>query len=1155
MDDTICFDRIGSECHCAKKCGWSDYNTDACSECKIRFSQSAEEACMQEKLKEEEKYKRTKIIRGTIRTAVQLALRNNLVLHAGEQKQEHDLQTLSKELCSKRITLGEEGQGLLLRLVRFLDSAPFQAAMRVHLAWTRLKSSETALHAAQSEVSSAAAECEKATDIPAASSFGGESLAGIVQRRDEVRQMLMKDSEVFLVTRLDSESELPVCRQSLDELIGHIRRYLASTTSDGTTNGQISEISPSLSSEELRKKLQAASSAVSDWVRSINTKLITAWEARVKTAYVYAVGLRQLASILDGSGHKLDSTDGRSLEDSLLEAYMSLEGAFTSEEEILVDESLVQSFPFDTIISAIRDSLGWLQEMSFKLNEFRTVDEVQAALDMMQNLKDPKPLITQRGELKQKIQELGSDLMDKLHTLAKHRMKNLHKDDIEEQIQMAKSTIRNRTNELEQTDNKLWLLVGHYPEYRSMMKQELKQLVGSVEDEAMGLFTSYDSLDLYEVERQLSVLGQQGARHNVRLVKRGEQRLVIKEFDLTGDQRERKRFMKEVSILHRLEHPFLVKLCGAFLESKVDLGTTNMTVQGYLKMPYQEGGTLWSWMQATKPRKQQKQRVLMQILQGLEHLRQNRVIHCDIKPANILMSSLSADAEPRIADFDVSKEQKDRATDLIATITTSYCVAGTYVAGTWAYMAPELIDPSSAGDRRASHKSDMFSFGVTMAEFLQEKQREGFSVDALDALVVGLEAQTMDLIVKMLVRDPVKRLSSGQALMHPYFTHSMISEREELDHQRIKMRAEQERKMAELVSQQKELEQQEQTVFEKIESLRSEEKQLLAQHRELLLKGKLKQEEAKTKEERLQEQKQALTEQRMAVKIKQQNLQARVQSLSEEGIRLEHEWQKTETERLLFAHDRVVLNLPLYWRQNSQASLRTVHIDVTSEWKADIQNLLDGTCKREHIGKGKATLGLKHEGFKVEKVFRIENMERWSAYALHRKSTGFRALNHGRPNPISEVSTGREWMKSRLQQDETSNEVFLFHGTKPDLVRTIMEAGFDQRVSDPSCLFGVGIYLAENSSKGDEYCTPNAEGFCYMFLARTVLGTPYETLVPMKDIMRPPCLPGGERRLYDSVIGVTTATHRKAFLQTHRIFAVYDRNQVYPELLIKYRRV
>eukprot|EP00960_Hanusia_phi_P014374 424122-Hanusia_phi.AAC.1 len=120
----------------------------------------------------------------------------------------------------------------------------------------------------------------------------------------------------------------------------------------------------------------------------------------------------------------------------------------------------------------------------------------------------------------------------------------------------------------------------------------------------------------------------------------------------------------------------------------------------------------------------------MQILQGLEHLRQNLIIHCDIKPANILMSSLGKDAEPKIADFDVSKEQEDRARDLIATIATS-----TYIAGTWAYMAPELIDPPSLGGRRVSHKSDMYSFGVTMVEFLQERQREGADTNAIDSFM------------------------------------------------------------------------------------------------------------------------------------------------------------------------------------------------------------------------------------------------------------------------------------------------------------------------------------------------------------------------------------------------------------------------------------
>ncbi|EKX32233.1 hypothetical protein GUITHDRAFT_82479, partial [Guillardia theta CCMP2712] len=128
-------------------------------------------------------------------------------------------------------------------------------------------------------------------------------------------------------------------------------------------------------------------------------------------------------------------------------------------------------------------------------------------------------------------------------------------------------------------------------------------------------------------------------------------------------------------------------------------------------MPLLVGGTLSSWVEHVKPSDQHKHRVLMQVLQGLEHLHRNRIIHCDIKPGNILMTCKDERAEPQIADFDVSREQEDRARELAATVTATLAM------GTLSYMAPELLDPSTS-KKQLSHKCDMYSYGLVMLEVL-----------------------------------------------------------------------------------------------------------------------------------------------------------------------------------------------------------------------------------------------------------------------------------------------------------------------------------------------------------------------------------------------------------------------------------------------------
>eukprot|EP00960_Hanusia_phi_P019088 562428-Hanusia_phi.AAC.1 len=85
--------------------------------------------------------------------------------------------------------------------------------------------------------------------------------------------------------------------------------------------------------------------------------------------------------------------------------------------------------------------------------------------------------------------------MDQMHNLSKRRRRNLPTDDVEAKINTTKGRIRNKVRELEDVECELWHLVGHYPEYKSSLMQEVNELVGSSEDGGVGLFTSYDSLN------------------------------------------------------------------------------------------------------------------------------------------------------------------------------------------------------------------------------------------------------------------------------------------------------------------------------------------------------------------------------------------------------------------------------------------------------------------------------------------------------------------------------------------------------------------------------------------------------------------------------------------------------------------------------------
>ncbi|KAF7044169.1 hypothetical protein CFC21_053430 [Triticum aestivum] len=93
--------------------------------------------------------------------------------------------------------------------------------------------------------------------------------------------------------------------------------------------------------------------------------------------------------------------------------------------------------------------------------------------------------------------------------------------------------------------------------------------------------------------------------------------------------------------------------------------------------------------------------VAAQALSGLAYLHARRIVHLDIKPANLLASTAG---EVKVADFGIARVLA-RAGDHC----TSY-------AGTSAYMSPERFDPEAHGGHYDPYAADVWSLGVTLLE-------------------------------------------------------------------------------------------------------------------------------------------------------------------------------------------------------------------------------------------------------------------------------------------------------------------------------------------------------------------------------------------------------------------------------------------------------
>merc|ERR1712228_490009 len=108
-----------------------------------------------------------------------------------------------------------------------------------------------------------------------------------------------------------------------------------------------------------------------------------------------------------------------------------------------------------------------------------------------------------------------------------------------------------------------------------------------------------------------------------------------------------------------------------------------------------------------------------------------------------------------------------------------------------------------------------------------------------------------------------------------------------------------------------------------------------------------------------------------------------------------------------------------------------------------------------------------------------------------------------------------------------------------------MDFSVDLAGSSSGALYGPGIYLAENSSKSDEYAQDDKsgvyQGLYAMLLCRVVCGKLLYTdeVVPNKDKLVQSCT--GSDAAFDGVLG-----DRAKAKGTYREFVIFDSAQVYP---------
>lgn len=186
--------------------------------------------------------------------------------------------------------------------------------------------------------------------------------------------------------------------------------------------------------------------------------------------------------------------------------------------------------------------------------------------------------------------------------------------------------------------------------------------------------------------------GAAGAAYRGKHCETGEQVAIkLMHERLAGEPDIQNRFVREVSVLEKLDHPNVVqyKDCGLddgrlFLAMEwVEFGSLAEVLERRGKLP---------WREAVE--------VTIQICAGLEHAHEKDIIHRDLKPANLF---LSADGLVKIGDFGLARDGAMHRLTL----------SGNTV-GTCRYMAPEQV----RGEEVLTGATDLYSVGCLLFRML-----------------------------------------------------------------------------------------------------------------------------------------------------------------------------------------------------------------------------------------------------------------------------------------------------------------------------------------------------------------------------------------------------------------------------------------------------